>query len=654
MNTSRRKFLVGCSAAVAAMAGSRIGWVALGDPASSGEVLVILFLRGGMDGLSLVPPIDGNDRAHYEEARPALKVPLAGTGAALRLNAQFGLHPSAEALIPLFQGGKLAIVQAVGNAGSRSHFDAQRFIELGTPGIKGTATGWLTRHLQSAPSLAKTILMPALAAGATPPVSLLGSDETVNMSSAQDFSLSQFGHWSWVQSDQRIAMRRIYQQGDTFMHRAGLDVLNATGLIESYVTPNYKPSNGAVYPDGSLGYQLKMIAQMIKLDLGVRVATVDFGGWDTHENQSTYPGGYFSNLVSELSRGLAAFYTDLDGSAANSATKRLTVIVQSEFGRRIRENASRGTDHGTANPVFVLGGNVRGGLYGNWPGLDPEKRFDSADLAPTTDYRQLISEILIRRFGNPKLGFVFPKYQDYSPLNIVSGADVTPDYTIPVPASPANFTAVRSRPGVVLLSWKRPLHATNYRLERQVESAENWKPLITLAADQLSFEDLSAPAGTGLSYRLQAFSSYGESPFVTASPEAVQSPLKQWRMRYFGTTEDSGPAANSQVSSSDGMTNFTKYALGLDPTVPIQTFANGFTPGRPKPEPSNGRPTLLYVRPLDRADVQYEVLASADLKTWVTATEVSEGTADGMERRRATAPPTSANMQFFRLMVRAA
>lgn len=655
--TSRRKFLVGCSTGIAAMAGARLGPMAIGSPASSGsqEVLVMVFLRGGMDGLSLLPPLDGEDRRHYEDARTELKIPVTGPNAAIRLSAQFGLHSSAKPLVPLFQAGKLAIIHAVGSGGSRSHFDAMRYIELGTPGVKNTPDGWLTRHLQSAPTLGKTILLPALAAASSPPASLQGSNEVVNLSDANVFSLSQWGHWSWVLGDHRTALRRIYQLGDTFVHHAGIEALNAVGLIEAFVSPNYQPSNGAVYPGTGFGQQLSLVARLIKRNVGLRVATVDLGGWDTHEWQGN-ENGTFSNNVGDLAQSLAAFYTDLDSSQTDAPSKRLTVVVQSEFGRRIRQNASHGTDHGTANPILVLGGNVRGGFHGTWPGLAPDQRYDGADLAPTTDYRQVLSEILIRRFGNPNLGQVFPSYRDYTPIDIVSGSDIAPSYVVPPPEMPTGFAVAPLPTGGNELRWNIAARASNYRIERRSEPGMSWQLLVTLAAEQLRYQDLHVPAGTPVSYRIQAFGSFGESSFTPATGVPNRTGIEQWRLRYFGITDNAGPAANDRIATSDGLSNFTKYALGLDPLIPAPVQAGGYAPGKPRTEYAQGVLTLVYVRPIGRTDVVYEVLASSDLKNWAAVAEKSDGVSDGFERLRAEAPRTAdpAPYRFLKLVVRPA
>ena len=436
--TTRRGFITGCSAAVAAYAGTQFNTLAFGEPLGDNEdILVSVFLRGGIDGLNLVLPIGGADRGHYEAARESLKVPLTGSNAALPLNAQLGFHPATDSwptgtptppatLFDLYQSGYLSLVVAAGmHEDNRSHFDSMAFMELGTPGTLTTGTGWLTRHLQSASNLPPEILLPALAVGNLQQASLRGSTESVNMTSPDSFSLN-VGPWQWRDA-QRVALRNLYD-ADSWLHEAGTRTLDAIDLIELHSTGGYEPDNGAVYPGGSWGTHLQTIARMIKLDIGLRLATVDFGGWDTHNGQGSGGGGYFYSHVQDLARGLAALYTDLDGSGPDNYTQRLTIVVQSEFGRRLRENADDGTDHGHGNAMMVLSANANGGIHGVWPGLANEELFDGADLAVTTDYRRVLSEILIRRLGNNHLGTVFPGYEDYSPLGVVSGVDLPPDY----------------------------------------------------------------------------------------------------------------------------------------------------------------------------------------------------------------------------------
>ncbi len=650
MITTRRTFLKSCSAAVAAMAGARLGSLAFADGTGpdTGEVLVVVFLRGGMDGLSLIPPIAGNDRGFYEEARPQLKIPTTGANAALPLNAAFGIHPSARGLRDLYWAGNVAVVQAVGTSGSRSHFDAMRSIELGTPGSKAMGSGWLTRHLATAPSLAKTILMPALAVAGGTPTSLLGSTESVNMSNPSQFSLSSIGHWTWATGDQRTTLRRLYARGISPLHTAGIQALNATGLVESVAGAAYKPASGVTYPGDGFSNQLKLIAQMIKLDVGLRVATVDLGGWDTHETQGIQPGGTFSNLITTLSGGLTAFYSDLDRSSSPALTKRLTIVVQSEFGRRVQENADRGTDHGTANPMLVIGGNVRGGIYGNWPGLHPDQRFEGADLAPTTDYRTILSEILIRRFGNPRIGDVFPGFEDYKALGLINGSDTPIVLVTQKPLTPKNFKIRRATETAVRLEWSAAENATSYKLEKRANDNSEWSDLAVLTSASTQFDDLSTEAGKG-SYRLKAINSGGESDYTPSIVlvERPLTPLEKWRFQHFATTENAGSAADDYVSTTDGLNNFTKYALGLIPTFPAPA-AEGFAPGFPKTEVKGTQFSLIYNHPVDRTDVRFEVQYSEDLKTWTPVNATSEGIQNGIELHRASVP-ASGKSQFMKL-----
>ncbi len=424
---TRRGFLCGCSAAIAGLAGSRFNTVAFGDPAvANQDILVVVFLRGGIDGLNVVPPIAGVDRGHYEAARPSLQIPASGPGSALDLDGQFGLHPSAAPLYNLFQDGRLAIVQGAGmiDVVNRSHFDAMNFLELGTPGSQSINTGWLTRHLQTASNLPSELVMPSLAIGDLQPMSLLGQLETVNMNDPESFNIAN-GPWLWRHA-QRTTLREMYEASSSWLHDAGVQALDAADIVELNVTGGYTPANGAIYPESPLGDQLQVLAQMIKLELGLQVATIDVGGWDTHDGQGSGSSGYFADLLADLATGLGAFYLDLDGTGAGAYTQRLTVVVQSEFGREVYENADNGTEHGYGNNIYVLSGNAIGGLHGSWPGLDPAQLVDGTDVGVTTDYRQVLAEILSRRMCNPAIEEIFPGYTDYEPLGIVQGADPPP------------------------------------------------------------------------------------------------------------------------------------------------------------------------------------------------------------------------------------
>lgn len=430
MSTTRRSFIMSCSAAVAALSGSRFTNLAFAGECSGGgeptneEVLLVIFLRGGMDGLNLVPPIAGPDRGFYETARPDLQIPVSGNGAALNLNGQFGLHPSAAPLHDLYQDDKLSMILAAGiDEASRSHFDAMGYMELGTPGVLSTGTGWLTRHLQTATNLPPEITVPALAVGSLQQNSLRGSLEALNMSSTDQFVFNT-GPYTW-RSAQRQSLRNLWS-GSSPLHLSGTQALDSMDIIELNVLEDYVPANGAEYPSSSFGNHLQVFAQMIKLNLGLRVATLDLGGWDTHNGQGDGSGGYFAGRVEDLAEGLAALYLDLDGSGANNYTSKFNCLVMSEFGRRLRENADGGSDHGHGNVMMLLSGNATGGVHGAWPGLHPDQLYDGADVDVTTDYRRVLSEILVRRMANNNLGTIFPGYTGYSPLGIVQGPDTPP------------------------------------------------------------------------------------------------------------------------------------------------------------------------------------------------------------------------------------
>lgn len=399
---TRRTFLQGCSSAIAALAGARLTNLSFAKQDSSTDTLVVVFLRGGWDALNVIPPVDGEDRGFYETARPDIKI-----SDLLPLSDQFGMHPALAPLHGLYQQGKMAVVHAVGlNYDTRSHFDAMEYIELGTPGSKSTASGWITRHLQG--SGVSSILPTLSTSGA--PTSLLNFTPTVNLNDPADFAQWDNG----LVASQQAALRQMYS-GDTLLHRAGARTLDSLGIVSPLVEQEYQPANGAAYNDDELSLQLKTVARMIKLDAGLRVATVDYGGWDTHEYETDGNGGYIAELLGNLASGLSNFYLDLD----SGYTDRLSVVVISEFGRRLVQNEAYGTDHGHGSVMFTLGGGVNGGqVYGAWPGLHNDQLYDHADLAITTDYRQVLSELLARRLGNADIGTVFPGYSPGGDLGI--------------------------------------------------------------------------------------------------------------------------------------------------------------------------------------------------------------------------------------------
>lgn len=399
---TRRTFLQGCSSAIAALAGARLTNVSFAQQDSSTDTLVVIFLRGGWDALNVIPPIDGQDRGFYETARPDIKI-----SDLLPLNDQFGMHPALAPLHELYQQQKVAVIHAVGlNYDTRSHFDAMEYIELGTPGAKSTTSGWITRHLQTQ---GVSSILPALSTSGAPS-SLLNFTPTVNLNDPSEFSQWDNG----LAASQQEVLRQMYN-GETLLHRTGLRTLDSLSIVSPLVEGEYQPSNGVSYNDDELSQQLKTVARMIKLDAGLRVATVDYGGWDTHEYESDGNGGYIAELLGNLASGLSNFYLDLD----SGYTDHLSVVVISEFGRRLVQNEAYGTDHGHGSAMFTLGGGVHGGqVYGAWPGLHNDQLYDHADLAITTDYRQVLSELLTRRLGNTEIGTVFPGYNMSGDLGI--------------------------------------------------------------------------------------------------------------------------------------------------------------------------------------------------------------------------------------------
>ena len=488
---TRREFVKGCSAAaVVGAAGSSMLFSGQADAAANAyDTVVHLFLRGGIDGLNLVVPISGTDRTHYEEARPSLQIPATGTYGALPLTLSsgaqtgFGLHPSATGLRDLWNDSRLAIVHSCGMATTvtRSHFDAQLYIDLGTPGKYGSATGWMTRAWNSRPTGTPAASLPALGISGTQPAGLMGSLDGMTMSSPSDFSLNTTA-WSWqrTRSDSPAGLRGINEtlaslwQGQTGVESSGRRADGAMRLINQQ---GYA-SRPASWPSGSFADQLWTIAQTIRFDLGLRYATLDLGGWDTHDGQGTAGSGYhyYQNKIAELSSALTAFFTELNSTGQMART---TVIVQSEFGRRVRANANGGTDHGYGNPMLVLGGAVNGRrFFGQWLGLDPATLSPYfGDVPVTTDYRRVVSEVLVRRMGNANLSQVFPGYTGYSPLGIVQGTDITaqsqplvassiPSLQVPTSSDSASDAGATSER--VVPDWQRrgPVDRTLTRRER--------------------------------------------------------------------------------------------------------------------------------------------------------------------------------------------
>lgn len=434
-NLTRRGFLKGSTLCLTALGGMTLGLRSVRAEWSGNRFLVFVFLRGGMDGLNLVPPIGGADRAPYEAKRPTIHIRTNGPTAALPLSGDFGLHFAATGLHQLYQQRRLAIVHGVGfplEFISRSHFDAQDYVDLGTPGHARGSSGWLARHLESIGQVPDGAQIPALASGAAPPDSLLGRRDTMTLDDPASFhpnanSGTQVDGQPLYKLSTMITLNQMYA-GAGALELAGSGAATTVELIDSLNLANYTPSPGANYPTtgvaAGLASQAKLIANVAKRDLGLQVATLDYGGWDTHENQGAGEQANLNNnqyaaRVDGLSQVLSALYADLAGS---HMAERMVVVVQSEFGRRVRENDNRGTDHGSGNPMLVLGGRVQGGrLFGMFGGLGDGQLFQNEDVATTTDSRRALSEIVVDHLGNPDLASVFPGYAYPGPLGLMPG-----------------------------------------------------------------------------------------------------------------------------------------------------------------------------------------------------------------------------------------
>ncbi|HVV95588.1 MAG TPA: DUF1501 domain-containing protein [Rhodanobacteraceae bacterium] len=435
-NVTRRAFIKGSAICLSTIGGLRLGLRAKNARAAwTGERFVVyLFLRGGMDGLSLVAPISGPDRDPYVEKRPNIYLRTTGDTAALPLSGDFGLNFAATGLHDLYQQGKLAIVHGIGfplDKISRSHFDAQDYCDLGTPGETRGATGWLARHLASAGQVPDDAAIPALASGSAPPLSLLGRRDAMTLDDPSSFhpnanSGTQVDGQPLYKRSTMITLGQMYA-GSGALELAGTGASETVELVDSLDLADYTPSPGANYPTSGVGAtlaaQAKLIANVAKHEVGLQVATLDYGGWDTHENQGVGDQGInnnqFAARVDGLSQVLTALYNDLAGSGI---AERMVVCVQSEFGRRVRENANRGTDHGSGNPMLVLGGRVVGGrLYGTFGGLQEGELFQNEDVATTTDTRRVLSEVVSRHLGNDDLASVFPDYDYPGPIGVMPG-----------------------------------------------------------------------------------------------------------------------------------------------------------------------------------------------------------------------------------------
>jgi uncharacterized protein (DUF1501 family) len=401
MNTNRRFFLRNGALAVAgtaAIPSFLVRSVLAESGVTPGGRLVVIFQRGAADGLNVVVPYR---EKNYYAMRPTIAIPAAQV---LDLDGFFGLHPSLAAFKPLYAGGQLAIVHAAGSPDmSRSHFDAQDYMELGTPGLKSTADGWLNRALQSEDLRHRQehTAFRALALGAQVPRTLAGSVPALAISNVSNFAVG--GHVG-AASPAAGAFEAMYSDtGDSIFHSTGEATFEAVKMLRAADPGQYKPAAGIDYPNSEFGNNMKQIAQLLKANLGVEAAFTDVTGWDTHQNQGGVDG-QLSNRLKDFSDSISAFWRDMGDGAEN-----ITLVTMSEFGRTARQNGTGGTDHGHANAMFVLGGRVKGGkVYGRWPGLADHELNEGRDLAVTTDFRAVLGEVVAKSIGANRLDLVFP------------------------------------------------------------------------------------------------------------------------------------------------------------------------------------------------------------------------------------------------------
>jgi uncharacterized protein (DUF1501 family) len=366
------------------------------------KILITIFQRGAVDGLNMVVPY--GDADYYNLRRTiAVQKPSQADGA-INLDGYFGLHPSLKPLEKFWQNKQLAVVHSVGSPdNTRSHFDAQDYMEAGTPGVKSTRDGWLNRVLQTSK---KENESPFRAVSMTQqlPRSLYGRAPSVAMTNLADFAINAGIYTQSVQG----GFEGIYQQASKdSLNETGKETFEAVNFLKQANPAQYRAENGALYPNNPFGQALLQIAQLIRANVGLEIAFTDTPGlnWDTHANEGG-GRGQIANLLNGFGQAIAAFATDL-----GKRMDDVVILTMSEFGRTARENGSRGTDHGHANSMFVLGNSVKGGkIYGDWKGLAGDNLYEGRDLAVTTDFRDVLGEVAVKHLGNKNLDKIFPNY----------------------------------------------------------------------------------------------------------------------------------------------------------------------------------------------------------------------------------------------------
>ncbi len=375
-----------------------------------GKRLVVLFQRGAVDGLNVVIPY--REQAYYQ-SRTSIAVPQK---AVIDLDGFFGLHPAMASLKPFWDAKELAIVHACGSPDpTRSHFDAQDYMESGTPGVKSTPDGWLNRALGVSPMPAPQSAFRAISLGPTIPRTLAGRQPAVAIDNLATFGLHDHGAGLAMPAPaSNRASNPAPAAPDGFaamyadsvnrvLHGTGAETFEAIRMLRSADPQKYQPEHGAVYPVNPFGESMRTIAQLMKSNVGVEVAFAEMGGWDTHHSQGGEKG-QLANRLREWSTGIASFRTDMGQGGED-----VVMVTMSEFGRTLRQNGTGGTDHGHANVMLVMGAAVQGGkVYGNWPGLGPEQLNEDRDLKVTTDFRHVLLEAVAGTLQSRTLQTIFP------------------------------------------------------------------------------------------------------------------------------------------------------------------------------------------------------------------------------------------------------
>jgi uncharacterized protein (DUF1501 family) len=375
-----------------------------------GKILICIFQRGAADALNMVGP---HGDADYYSLRPSIAIPRpdGSDRGAIDLDGFFGLHPALSELKPLWERGLLAPVHAVGSpSATRSHFDAQDYMESGTPDRKATTDGWLNRFLAAKGTCAECEASPfrAVALSQTTPRILQGPAPTIAMASLNSFTVRATG--SDVQR-----LEALYRTGSAdLIHGTGQETFDAVKMLEAANPQRYAADNGAEYPRSRFGQSLRQIAQLIKSNVGLEVAFADVGGWDTHVNQGNSTG-QLANRLRDFGASLNALVTDLGDRMDD-----VVIVSMTEFGRMARQNGNGGTDHGHAGALFVIGGSVKGHkVHGRWPGLAREQLYEGRDLAMTTDFRSVFSEIATAHLGAPDVKEMFPGFEGKERVGVI-------------------------------------------------------------------------------------------------------------------------------------------------------------------------------------------------------------------------------------------